>query len=355
MNHTGGCCRAHPAPLPAQARRHPPGPAESAPTQHRRTSWPACCRVAGTGSCWLSKTGPGSPHCGQEPSGHSMAILIQPHWDGENGTCWCPWAPGQQNCWHRKAVPSPALPWEARLGTFNPTQCPKAPRQQLPAVPAPANRPSSSQPVQQALPSSQPGKAAHTPPGKRQPPAGCKFPPPSLRCQARGGRGGLGPALILPMQPCPSTTHHGSCPAAAQALRASQLLRTISDLSTPAWQSTAPTTPVSPPPFPLWTLESAQASLELARKAECGAWHVHPRQSSSPAPPRPCLHGDEGETKHKQGRQLPGHSQAAQASPYCWGTSGGAAVTVCPTEGDSHSCPLAHTHSWHSTAYTRPP
>lgn len=38
------------------------------------------------------------------------------------------------------------------------------------------------------------------------------------------GPGRLGPALILPVQPCPSTTHHGSYRAAAQALRASQLL-----------------------------------------------------------------------------------------------------------------------------------
>lgn len=185
-----GTLQGPPAPLPAPAPPPPAWPAESAPTQHRRTSWSACCRVAGTGSCWLSRTGPGSPHGGQEPSGHSVAILTQPHWDGENGTCRCPWAPGQQNCWHRKAVPSPALQREARLGTFNPTQRPKAPRQQLPAVPAPANRPSSSQPAQQALPSSQPGKAAHTPPGKRQPPA-CEFPPPCLHCRARGGWGRL--------------------------------------------------------------------------------------------------------------------------------------------------------------------
>lgn len=221
-------------------------------------------------------------------------------------------------------MPSPAPQWEARPGTFSPTRRPKAPRQQLPADPAPANRPGSSQPAQQAPPRSRPGKAAHAPAGERRPPAGCRFPPPSLRCQARGVGAGFDPPCAALPQHSPSWLQ----PSCGAASRASQLLRAISDPSTPAWHSTAPTphTHTSTPAFGI----SSGIATELAGRAECGAWHVRPRQSSSQAPRCPCLHGDEGETKHKQGGQLLGHSQAARASPYCWGTSGGAAVTMCP-------------------------
>lgn len=325
VNHTGGRCRAHPAPLPAQARRRrPPGPAESAPTQHRRTSRPARCRAAGTGSCWLSRTGPGSPRRGREPSRPSAAIPTHPSGTGRRDLAGARGYPRSRAAGAGR--PCPALPRSGRHGRARSARHDARkplvsssqltpPRPTGPAAPNLLSRPRRAPGL---------GKQ-HTPRqgrgGHRQA-AGSHRPP----CAARPG--GLGLALILPVQPCPSTARRGSSPAAARPRGPHSCCEPSVIQAHLRGTALLPPPTRTPPPRPL---ESAQASPQSWQGGlSVGPGTCGPGRAPARPPRCPCLHGDEGETKHKQGGQLLGHSQAARASPYCWGTSGGAAVTMCP-------------------------
>lgn len=254
MNHTGGRCRAHPAPLPAQARRRrPPGPAESAPTQHRRTSRPARCRAAGTGSCWLSRTGPGSPRRGREPSRHSAAIPTHPSGTGRRDLAGARGYPRSRAAGAGR--PCPALPRSGRHGRARSARHDARkplvsssqltpPRPTGPAAPNLLSRPRRAPGL---------GKQ-HTPRqgrgGHRQA-AGSHRPP----CAARPG--GLGLALILPVQPCPSTARRGSSPAAARPRGPHSCCEPSVIQAHLRGTALLPPPTRTPPPRPL---ESAQAS-----------------------------------------------------------------------------------------------